>query len=79
MTCERCGCTDNRACVDASGEPCCWIKPRLCSACATDAELAIFRVTLDPYGDELEEAGELATAPATPAPLLYDAYDRPVR
>lgn len=37
--CGRCGCTDLKACV-ILGEPCFWIKPNVCSACATVLELA---------------------------------------
>ncbi len=34
MICEVCGCTDERACIDlATGEPCHWTRPGLCSAC----------------------------------------------
>lgn len=33
--CRRCGCTQERACRGG----CCWIGPRLCSACGTDKEL----------------------------------------
>jgi len=35
-TCDNCGCTEQRACVSAEGEPCWWIDARedLCSQCA---------------------------------------------
>lgn len=35
--CRYCRCTeaDCRECVELTGEPCYWIGPRLCSACAT--------------------------------------------
>lgn len=36
--CAKCGCTDTRPCTVA-GVPCCWIGPKLCSACATAAQL----------------------------------------
>lgn len=32
--CRVCGCTDLAGCVDERGDPCFWLKPRLCSACA---------------------------------------------
>lgn len=33
--CRVCGCTDDRACIDAAtGEACHWAEPGLCSACA---------------------------------------------
>lgn len=35
MACVACGCTDDRACVDvATGYPCHWVEPGLCSGCA---------------------------------------------
>jgi hypothetical protein len=37
MICEGCGCSDNRPCVDPiTEEPCSWIEPGLCSACAPE-------------------------------------------
>jgi len=38
-TCRVCGCTHYEACVDDVGEPCYWIEPGLCSACAEGAVL----------------------------------------
>lgn len=40
--CQVCGCTDDdcRACIQATGSPCYWVKPGLCSRCA-DAARAI--------------------------------------
>lgn len=32
--CRRCGCTEISACLDADGEPCCWMDDDLCSVCA---------------------------------------------
>jgi hypothetical protein len=32
--CRLCGCTDDRACVGADGNPCHWVWDDLCSACA---------------------------------------------
>ena len=34
--CRECGCTDDNCeqCVEATGEPCTWVEPDLCSACA---------------------------------------------
>jgi hypothetical protein len=34
--CRQCGCTeaDCRQCVEKTGEPCHWVEPDLCSACA---------------------------------------------
>lgn len=37
--CERCGCTENAACVDELGGSCSWISATVCSSCATRAEL----------------------------------------
>lgn len=36
--CRVCGCTDAdcRQCIEKTGEPCHWIEPDLCSACAGD-------------------------------------------
>lgn len=33
--CRVCGCTDDdcRQCVEATGSPCWWVEPDLCSAC----------------------------------------------
>lgn len=41
--CRICGCTDDdcRQCIEKSGEPCQWIEPDLCSACAEMAAPAI--------------------------------------
>ena len=35
--CRMCGCTDLDCsdCVQRTGEPCYWVEPDLCSACAT--------------------------------------------
>jgi hypothetical protein len=34
--CRVCGCTDDdcSGCVERTGEPCSWVEPELCSACA---------------------------------------------
>lgn len=32
-TCRKCGCTDDRACVDLWGDACWWVAEDLCSAC----------------------------------------------
>jgi hypothetical protein len=34
--CRVCGCTDDdcRQCIERTGEPCRWVSPDLCSACA---------------------------------------------
>lgn len=34
--CRVCGCTDYdcRQCIERTGEPCYWVEPDLCSACA---------------------------------------------
>lgn len=37
-TCRGCGCTDANACV-TDGQPCHWVEPDLCSACADKAEM----------------------------------------
>lgn len=36
--CGRCGCTDDNCsgCVERSGQPCHWVAPNLCSACAQE-------------------------------------------
>lgn len=39
--CERCGCTEFTPCSTRTG-PCSWVFKGLCSACATEEELAIF-------------------------------------
>jgi hypothetical protein len=38
--CRVCGCTDtdSRACIEATGGPCHWVGPNLCSACTPQAE-----------------------------------------
>ena len=36
-SCEACGCSESRACVDEWGEPCGWAAPGLCTACAREA------------------------------------------
>jgi len=34
--CRVCGCSEDNACIDPdTGEPCYWVEPDLCSACAT--------------------------------------------
>ncbi len=69
MTCERCGCTDDNACI-VDGEPCSWARDGLCDACLTPEEWAeVDRI--------YHASGEMPPAP--PAPLLYDAYGRAVR
>src|SRR5205809_346714 len=47
-SCRVCGCTDEdcSGCVERTGEPCYWIEPDLCSACAERAPSA------DEAGDE---------------------------
>lgn len=32
--CRACGCTNETPCIDATGEPCHWAGPSLCSRCA---------------------------------------------
>ena len=32
--CRVCGCSDHDACVNQYSEPCSWVEPDLCSACA---------------------------------------------
>ena len=37
MICEGCGCSQSRPCMDdETGEPCFWVEPGLCSACAPE-------------------------------------------
>jgi hypothetical protein len=38
--CRVCGCSDSdcRACIEKTGEPCYWVAPDLCSACAPALE-----------------------------------------
>lgn len=40
--CRVCGCTDLdcRRCIAKTGEPCRWVEPDLCSACARDGQVA---------------------------------------
>lgn len=42
--CRVCGCTDNdcRQCIEATGHPCYWVQPDLCSAC--DGQVKAVRV-----------------------------------
>ena len=47
--CRVCGCTDDNACIEPDGFPCCWVEQDLCSACAYFSQNS--RVEL------LEEAG----------------------
>jgi hypothetical protein len=68
MKCERCGCTDERACVGADGEPCAWARDGLCDACLRPEEWA-----------EVEALYYRTENPTPAAPLLYDAYGVPVR
>ena len=37
-SCRVCGCTDDdcSGCVERTGEPCYWVEPDLCSACAQE-------------------------------------------
>lgn len=37
-SCRVCGCTEDdcSGCVARTGEPCVWVEPDLCSACADD-------------------------------------------
>lgn len=41
--CRVCGCTDDdcRQCIEKTGEPCRWVAPDLCSACAPEAGCVI--------------------------------------
>ncbi len=36
MQCKYCGCTDDNCsgCIERTGEPCYWVAPNVCSACA---------------------------------------------
>lgn len=40
--CKVCGCTDRDCsqCIEASGVPCHWVAPRLCSRCKAEQEAA---------------------------------------
>lgn len=40
IACKQCGCTDDDCsqCIAASGEPCYWVEPELCSRCAAETE-----------------------------------------
>jgi hypothetical protein len=60
MTCEGCGCTDERGCVDASGGRCRWVLPRLCSACLdtrVDGGADLDEAPIDLFAGEGGEAG----------------------
>lgn len=35
-TCEKCGCTEFRACIALDGTPCSWVRVGLCTACAKE-------------------------------------------
>ncbi len=41
--CRICGCTDEHPCKDAQGEPCAWVADDLCSACAGELDLELFK------------------------------------
>jgi len=56
-SCVHCGCTDTNACIDATtGNPCYWVAPRMCSACAGRDDVLV------PDPDPLVE--QLASDPA---------------
>jgi ParB/RepB/Spo0J family partition protein len=67
-TCRECGCTDDKPCETGEGEPCSWVEPDLCSACADkmqDAEAEAEEAMAEgaPDGDdEREEDQEEAEA-----------------
>ena len=50
-TCQKCGCTEDRACDFGDGRPCSWIDPRedLCSRCARE----LFLGPIDNLSDAL--------------------------
>jgi hypothetical protein len=85
MTCERCGCTEQRAClIDVGGPvgdvPCWWVRPGLCCACLTTEELEelppeLLEAPQGGYSDLVLGDG----SPAAAAPVLYDAYGRALR
>lgn len=64
--CRSCGCTndDCRQCVEATGVPCHWVEPDLCSRCAA----AITRTV-----DVLDDLGIVHTVPVSLADML-DEY-----
>lgn len=39
--CRICACTDHDCsqCIEKTGEPCYWVEPDLCSACATASQI----------------------------------------
>jgi hypothetical protein len=39
-TCQRCGCTDDHACVDTLLGPCYWVGPDQCSSCYPELDRA---------------------------------------
>lgn len=43
--CRVCGCTDDdcRQCIAKTGEPCTWVEPDLCSACAEEEDTKLER------------------------------------
>lgn len=75
--CRVCGCSDNTACVEASGLPCCWIDWDLCSKCwhriyasyQADPEIIVafcWRSGLIEFGPFLPMgANEIACGPVT--------------
>lgn len=75
--CRLCGCTDSTACVleatQKNGatvvQPCWWVEDDLCSGCESLEQEELPE-------DDQDEGGE--TAAAAEAPLLYDAFDRPI-
>ncbi len=42
-TCRECGCTeaDCRQCIEATGHPCHWVEPNLCSRCKDEIDADI--------------------------------------
>lgn len=55
-TCRVCGCTDNDCtqCIEATGVPCYWIEPGLCSACSGKPYPAAVSCTFT-FGDDPRE------------------------
>lgn len=80
--CRGCGCTEANCsgCVAKTGEPCFWVQPDLCSACAPPAELeeAAVEVVSAQLREALKESfiGEENMTPEAKAKMLAVVKER---
>lgn len=72
VRCRECGCTEDdcSSCVERTGEPCHWVEPDLCSACATVTfpEVTIFDAPAAPFDVVCPNCGLSNRYPGTFAP-----------